>query len=43
MAFRKHHALYYVGGYLVVAFVYNRYLATAGGFTLPFDVLGSVI
>lgn len=40
---KKHHILFYVGGYLAVAFVYNRYVATAGGFQMPFDLLGSVI
>lgn len=40
---KKHHILFYVGGYLVVAFVYNRYVATAGGFQMPLDLIGSVI
>lgn len=39
----KQHWVKYVGGYLVVAFLYNRYVAQPGSFSLPFDVIGSVI
>lgn len=40
---KKHHILYLVGGYLVVAYAYNKYVAQPGSFTLPFDLIGSVL
>jgi hypothetical protein len=40
---KKHHILYMVGGYLVVAYAYNRFVAQPGSFMLPFDLLGNVI
>jgi hypothetical protein len=43
MSHLKQHWVKYVGGYLVLAFVYNRYVATPGGFMLPGDVIGMVI
>jgi hypothetical protein len=43
MAHFQKHWVKYVGGYLVAAFVYNKYIAQPGGFMLPGDLIGTFI
>lgn len=38
-----HKILVVVVGYEVVAYVYNNYIASSGGFTLPLDGLSQVL
>lgn len=38
----KHYALI-AGGYLVAAYVFNKYAAASVGFTAPLDLLSSVL
>ena len=40
---RHHKLLMYVGGYLLVAYVYNNYIAAAGGTKLPLDLISQVV
>ena len=40
---KGHHWLYLIGGYFVVAYVYNNYVAQPGGFQLPGDIISNVV